>query len=196
MIDWRSQWELHSRYYRNGFLYINLQEFGGPDRVLKLEPGPGFGDLSHPTTRLSLKLLLAHVQNQVVLDVGCGSGILALAAAASGAKKVYGLDIEDEALAHAKTNSALNSLNIHWLKPEQMISLKTEAIAAMNMIRSEQAVAWESLRPLHPMITTWITSGVLSEEKETYLKESALRGWKVITMIEEDGWMAFVSKLA
>lgn len=191
MIDWRSQWELHSRYYHDGFLFVNLQEFGGPDRILKLEPGPGFGDLSHPTTRLTLKLLLKDLQDRVVIDVGCGSGILSLAAAAAGAKTVYGLDIEDEALAHAKTNAALNGLEIHWLRPEQMVPLKLEAIAAMNMIRSEQAIAWESLCPLHPMITTWITSGVLSEEKKTYLKEAASRGWKVITMLEEDGWMAF-----
>lgn len=193
MIDWRSQWELHCRYFRDGYLFVNLQEFGGPDRLLKLEPGPGFGDLSHPTTRLSLKLLLKHVKDRIVLDVGCGSGILALAAAASGAKKVYGLDIEDEALEHAKTNAAFNNLEIHWLRPEQMPRLNSDAIAAMNMIRSEQAVAWESLRPLHPQITTWITSGVLAEERDRYLKEAVSREWKVDTVLEEEGWLAFVS---
>lgn len=190
MIDWRSQWELHSPYYRDGLLYVNLQEFGGPDRLLKLEPGPGFGDLSHPTTRLTLKLLLKYVKDQVVLDVGCGSGILALAASAAGAKAVYGLDIDKEALEHARANAVLNKLEVRWLLPEQMEPLQGELIAAMNMIRSEQAVAWKSLRPVHPMIKTWITSGVLSEEKKIYLNEAASRGWKVGTVIEEEGWLA------
>lgn len=191
-IDWHSQWALHSRYFRDGYLSVNLQEFGGPRRILQLEPGPGFGDLSHPTTRLSLKLLLNQVQERVVLDVGCGSGILALAAAASGARKVLGLDIDEEALAHARINARLNRLTaIAWCRPEQLMPLETEATAVMNMIRSEQAIAWESLRALHPKIATWVTSGVLIEEKEIYLKEVEARGWLVETILEEDGWLAF-----
>ena len=166
-IDWKEQWALHSRYFHDDYLRVNLKKFGGPDRLLKLEPGPGFGDLSHPTTRLTLQMMLPLIQDQIVLDVGCGSGILALAAAAAGARAVYGIDIDDAALLHAQRNAALNDLKLVWCRPEKRIQLDQEAWALMNMIRSEQAVAWHSLRALHSHIKTRITSGVLLEEKSS-----------------------------
>lgn len=186
MIDWKEQWSLHSRYYRDGLVQINLKQFGGPERLLKLEPGPGFGDLSHPTTRLTLKMMLPLIKGQVVLDIGCGSGILALAAKAAGAEWVYGIDIDQEALEHAQKNARLNGLEIIWEAPDK---LRDGPIALMNMIRCEQADAWESLRALHPQITTKVTSGVLVEEKELYLAEQ--KDWRVEKITEEEGWLAF-----
>ncbi len=188
---WDTQWALHSPYYRDGLTQLNLLDFGGINTILKLKPGAGFGDLSHPTTRLTLKMMLPLIPNQTVLDVGSGSGILALAAAASRAHAVYACDIDNEALLHGQKNAALNGLKVTWGYPEEIPQLKTGAVALMNMIRSEQAVAWESLRQNHSYIETWITSGVLSEEKETYLKETEKRGWQLQSCLEEANWLVF-----
>jgi ribosomal protein L11 methyltransferase len=78
---------------------------------LRLDPGVAFGTGSHPTTRLCLAWLDAHaVSGKRVLDYGCGSGILAVAAALLGAGEVVGTDIDPQALAAARANSHANGI--------------------------------------------------------------------------------------
>jgi len=78
---------------------------------LRLDPGAAFGTGSHPTTRLCLAWIDAHpVAGRTVLDYGCGSGILALAAARLGARAVTGIDIDPQALAAARANSSANGI--------------------------------------------------------------------------------------
>jgi len=80
---------------------------------LLLDPGMAFGTGSHPTTRLCLEWLCDHVRSGVsVLDYGCGSGILAIAAARLGAARVIGVDIDDNALSAARHNAAANGVAI------------------------------------------------------------------------------------
>ena len=80
---------------------------------LLLDPGMAFGTGSHPTTRLCLEWLCEHVRGgESVLDYGCGSGILAIAAARLGAGQVLGVDIDDNALTAARNNAAANGVEI------------------------------------------------------------------------------------
>ena len=191
-IDWESQWAQHAPGYRDGYLYVGLGSQAKP-RELKLKPGPGFGDLSHPTTRLMLKLMCDHVGNSV-LDVGCGSGILSLAALAMGAASVHGIDIDDEALVHSRCNSQLNGMDISFMRPEEYIVkvIPQEGLTVlMNMIWSEQDVAWDSLKAIHPFVSEVISSGVLLEDDSAYLKLCRKRGWKLLSKIESEGWMAY-----
>jgi len=108
-VIWDKQWELFSPNFKDGKAHIDLTPYGCP-QILQLYPGPGFGDLSHPTTRIVLRLMQPYIKDQAVLDIGCGSGILSLAAAAMGASQVDGYDIDPEAVEHAKKNATLNSL--------------------------------------------------------------------------------------
>lgn len=80
-IDWEAQWETHGHNFQNGCVNIDLSSCGKSNQ-LRLQPGSGFGDLSHPTTRLMLNMLAESINHQTVVDIGCGSGILTLAAAA------------------------------------------------------------------------------------------------------------------
>jgi ribosomal protein L11 methyltransferase len=78
-----------------------------------LDPGMAFGTGSHPTTRLCLEWLSANVAGgETVLDYGCGSGILALAAAKLGAASVLGVDIDDNALTAARDNARRNGVGL------------------------------------------------------------------------------------
>jgi ribosomal protein L11 methyltransferase len=92
---------------------------------LVLDPGLAFGTGSHPTTFLCLQWLTAAVGgHETLLDYGCGSGILAIAAAKLGAKSVLGVDIDDNALIAARDNAEANQVVLqlrhsrarHWTK--------------------------------------------------------------------------------
>jgi ribosomal protein L11 methyltransferase len=79
---------------------------------LRLDPGVAFGTGTHPTTRMCLAWLAAHpIVGRRVLDYGCGSGILAVAAALLGARQVVGTDIDPQALEAARANSAANGID-------------------------------------------------------------------------------------
>jgi ribosomal protein L11 methyltransferase len=84
---------------------------GGLDNLLELDPGQGFGTGAHPSTRLVLEELMARLTGgERVLDVGCGSGVLGLAALRLGASEAVGIDIEAPAVETTRRNAGLNSL--------------------------------------------------------------------------------------
>lgn len=174
-IDWEGQWALHG-----------VKELNIIDKMIKLVSGPGFGDFSHPTTQLMIELMKEHLRGDVVIDIGCGSGILSMAAVALGAKWVIGIDIDAEALEHSRENAKANGFEerCEFCLPEEF-GFEGEAFVLMNMITSEQKEAWrEGIKAVG-----MITSGVLREEREKYLKW--LRGWRVIEEREKEGWLGF-----
>lgn len=193
-IDWTEQWALHSPEFQGGFVLVDLQEMG-IKRILQLQPGPGFGDLSHPTTRLVLKLMRHRIAGRHIIDIGTGSGILALTAAALGAQSVAAIDIDPDALSHAKKNAALNHLQdqIAFYLPQEFSHAAPveRAVVLMNMIRSEQKQAWDALSALHHLPGESIVSGVMSQEKKEYIKLCTSWGWKLKEEIEEEGWVGF-----
>jgi ribosomal protein L11 methyltransferase len=83
----------------------------GLGNLLELDPGQGFGTGAHPSTRLVLEELVARITGgERVLDVGCGSGVLGLAALRLGASRVVAIDIEAPAIETTRRNAALNGL--------------------------------------------------------------------------------------
>lgn len=78
------------------------------ERIMRLDPGMAFGTGEHATTRMCLELL--DVEGKSVIDVGCGSGILGIAAALCGAKDVYMCDIDEQAIDFARKNAQLNAV--------------------------------------------------------------------------------------
>lgn len=89
--------------------------------ALRLDPGRAFGTGSHPSTRLALRFLEARIQGgEQVLDYGCGSGILAIAAARLGAARVDAVDIDPDALAVSAENARLNGAEVRTLTPDAL----------------------------------------------------------------------------
>jgi ribosomal protein L11 methyltransferase len=86
---------------------------------LRLDPGLAFGTGSHPTTRLCLQWLDQHIQgNERVLDYGCGSGILAIAALKFGAAEAWGVDIDPQAISTAHDNARDNDVQAAFYLPD------------------------------------------------------------------------------
>lgn len=191
--NWEEQWETFAPNFHHGLAHVNLTEYGGP--ALLLKPGGGFGDFSHPTTRLTLSLMAPCVKHKTVFDIGCGSGILTIAAVLLGATRAYGIDIEESALQHSRENAKLNqvqqkvlfckTLDPSWLSDDTYVIL-------MNMIESEQQTAWQASRVLHAKKAIVITSGILASSKKHYLELTSRWHWTLIDEKEEEGWMGFV----
>lgn len=192
-IDWQQQWSDFAPGFYAGLAHIDLQTLGGS--ILLLKPGAGFGDLSHPTTRLTLALLAPLVKDKCVIDIGCGSGILSIASVLLGAKRAFGLDIDPHAISHAKENAQLNRVED---RSAFSLQLPTEAfsekplVIVMNMIAAEQKTAWQSLPQIHSCPAWIVTSGVLSSQREHYLQLVSEWGWSLLNEREEEGWMGFV----
>jgi ribosomal protein L11 methyltransferase len=196
-IDWEAQWAVHGNDYHEGCVHIDLKDFGfaNANDIIKLLPGAGFGDVSHPTTRLMLRLMARHIHNQNVVDVGCGSGVLSVCSIAMGANSVQGLDIDPLAIEHTWQNALLNNMQdqISCTLPEsfKLFNANDKVFVLMNMISSEQQVAWKSLSQLHNVIGECITSGILKADKEAYLKQCKAWNWMLKEEMEEDDWCAF-----
>ena len=195
-IDWSEQSALFSPYFSEGKIRVPLSAFSSIDKELLLEPGAGFGDLSHPTTRLTLKKLSEHVKEAYVLDIGCGSGILSLAASLMGSLFVSGIDIDPAAVLHAEKNKTLNFLaNVEFsMTPSTHLDKGSRWVALMNMTFLEQKMAWSSLKDYHENISTLIISGILAEQRDSYLIWSYENRWDLVAESEEDGWSCFVFK--
>ena len=112
--DWSSTWREGFGPRRFGRLRIVPQQHPvaeDAEPVLRLDPGLAFGTGSHPTTAACLEWLAAHLApGQRVLDVGCGSGILALAAHKLGADAVAGVDTDPQARRASRRNAACNNV--------------------------------------------------------------------------------------
>lgn len=184
MIDWTEQWTLHAQNFHDGLAHIEL----GCGKTLRLKAGPGFGDCSHPSTRLVLELMKAYAPGKCIVDLGCGSGVLSLSAAMMGAEQVYGIDICEEAILHARENAKINQLsNVQFGRR----GVKGDLLL-INMISSEQEGAWKEHAYLHDFEGIVISSGILAEQKETYIAQVLSRGWNLLSLKEEQGWVGLV----
>ncbi|MBK9244653.1 MAG: 50S ribosomal protein L11 methyltransferase [Burkholderiales bacterium] len=158
---------------------------------IRLDPGVAFGTGTHPTTRLCLTWLAQSMpQGARVLDYGCGSGVLAIAAAKLGAHQVVGTDIDAQALDAARANGRRNAVDALYTAPERLPAGQFDVVLA-NILANP-------LRLLAPMLLarvapggSLVLSGVLQRQAEeliaTYAQADGtvpLRVWA-----DEDGWV-------
>jgi ribosomal protein L11 methyltransferase len=113
--NWMESWKQHYRPIEAGERLLVLPAWIDPpetDRIiLKIDPGMAFGTGTHPTTQLSLALLERYVEpGQTILDIGCGSGILSVAARKLGAAQAYGVDIDPAAVEISRQTAADNQV--------------------------------------------------------------------------------------
>lgn len=157
---------------------------------LKLDPGLAFGTGTHPTTALCLEWLDDHsLKNKTIIDYGCGSGILAIAAALLGAKRVYAVDLDPQALsatkANANTNGVMDKLDI--LHSENTDKLKQADIVFANILTNTLIALSDTLHANLAKGGQLIMSGILSEQIES-IQHCYSRKLKLQPPIIKDGW--------
>ena len=162
-----------------------------PDRSaisLKLDPGLAFGTGSHPTTRLCLRWLDTHLAGgETLLDYGCGSGILAIAAVKLGAAQVDGVDIDTQAITAAQDNAALNDVTAHFCPPDELGSGTYDVVVA-NILTNP-------LKGMAPLLAgrvraggQLVLSGILAEQADDVM--AVYRSWFTFDPPEiDEGWV-------
>jgi len=189
-VDWEKQWKDFSPHMQGNYLTLDLSPYG-VKKTLQLKPGPGFGDLSHPTTSLCLKHMPELCKNHTVIDFGCGSGILSVAAYAFEARKVYSLEIDEASIKHTRKNLCLNGYSTdEVLETLPQLHLEKEALCLINMTFGEQKIALEALDRF-PKQITFLSSGILSTQKDLYTQWAKNQGLEMNLLNELQGWAIF-----
>lgn len=158
---------------------------------IRLDPGVAFGTGSHPTTHLCLQWLDQHVQaKDSVLDFGCGTGILAIAAKKLGADIVCGTDIDPQAVEAAGYNSQVNECEARYYLPKDLPQGEFDIVVANILANPLMMLAPTLISHLKPGARL-VLSGILSQQAQDVInvyqeKDPALHlsVWK-----EKDGWV-------
>lgn len=170
--DWEREWMENFHPMQFGerlWICPSWRDVPNPDAVnVMLDPGLAFGTGTHPTTSLCLQWLDAlELENTLVVDFGCGSGILGVAALKLGAEKVVGIDIDPQALLASKENARRNQVEekIDVYLPQNQPTLEADIVLA-NILAGP-------LRELRHIITDYckpggklVLSGILVEQAE------------------------------
>lgn len=176
-----------------------------PDRyVVRLDPGHTFGSGSHPTTRAVLMALASRVgPATTVLDVGCGSGVLAVAAALLGAPTVHGIDVDVEVPSVVAANAARNGVaDVVTASNEPLSTVAGRAdrydLVAANLLAPVIAGLAGDLQAVVAVGGTLVLSGLLADrwqqtiDQFTHEPIGSQPPWLVDEVVVLDGWVAVV----
>ena len=130
-VDWQAKWRASFTPVKISPRFVVAPPWDAPEGALIIEPGLGFGTGSHPTTRSALAAVDDLADGlRTALDVGCGSGILGIAAAKLG-MSVQGIDIDEPAVRDAAHNAALNGVSATWsTRPIQSLDTPCDLVLA------------------------------------------------------------------
>lgn len=177
---WEDGWRAFHHGVRVGRLWVGppWEEAPAGSIVVVIDPGRAFGTGAHATTRLCLELL-QDVEPASLLDVGCGSGVLSVAAAKLGFAPVRAVDIDEVALETTRANAAANEVAV-----EVGSELRPAKLAVMNIALD----VVERMLPQLP-VERAVTSGYLERD------QPRVEGWHPLERRVRDGWAADLLEL-
>ena len=161
--------------------------------VVTLDPGLAFGTGSHPSTRLVLHFLAKNIRGgERFLDYGCGSGILAIAAAKLGASHVDAVDIDPDAVRVAAANAAANSVSMHSVVPEDLAPTEYDFVVS-NILAQPLILLAPLLAERTRRDGRLALSGIL-EAQAAEVAAAYLPFFEPRTAQTEDGWALVVGR--
>lgn len=203
-LDWSEAWK---KYYKPVRIsdritiapsWENYKAATEGELVVELDPGMAFGTGTHPTTVLSIQAIEKNLQpNDLVIDVGSGSGVLSIAAAKLGAKEVYAFDLDEVAVKSSAENVAYNHVQekVEVKQNNLLQAVELEADLIVSNILAEIIVqfvgdASKNLRANG----LFITSGIIQAKKQLVLDELRANHFSIEEINEMDDWVCVVAK--
>lgn len=172
--NWQDHWQQFVEPKQYGGLWIVPSCFPPPDPSainIQMDPGLAFGSGSHPTTQLCLTYLSQmDLNGKCVIDYGCGSGILAIAAHKLGARPVYAIDIDPQALIATKNNAELNGINKDFDVSAANASLRCDVLVANILLTPLLSLHDQLINHLNPD-SELILSGILREQQDQIIDQ-------------------------
>lgn len=182
------------------------------ERIIELDPGMAFGTGTHPTTALCLRTLESVIRGgEEVIDVGTGSGILAIGAMLLGAKRVLALDLDPIAVSSATENSRLNRLEndvqVHLsdllgvLKSQEEggnggplnVTVPVDLVVANILAEIILLFIDDVYAALKPG-GTYIASGIFKNKEDAVAEGLEAAGFAIVDRLRDQDWIAFVAK--
>ena len=178
---WEDRWREFHRPVRAGGLWIGPPWETPPadEPVVVVDPGRAFGTGAHPTTRACVELL-ARLEPRRVLDAGCGSGVLAVAAARLGFAPVFAVDADPVAVETTLRTAASNRVSVH----AAVADVVADALPEVDLVVANiELRAVEQLLARRPAASA-IVSGYFTGDRP------AAEGWEHVERLELEGWAA------
>lgn len=200
--DWADKWKAFFKPTPVGErLFVRpiwIDDYDAGDRaVLNIEPGAAFGTGTHDTTRLCLETLDKIIKDgDTVLDIGCGSGILAISSMLLGATEGFGVDIDELAVKTAKENGKMNGFDEPELKfvcgdLADKVTKQYDVVVA-NIVADIIILFSTQVRAFMKQGAKFIASGIIDTRADEVVSALQNAGLKLTERIEHGGWVCLV----
>lgn len=160
---------------------------------IQLDPGLAFGTGSHATTHLCLEWLAEHVQaGDSVLDYGCGSGILAIAAQKLGSTQTNGVDVDEQAVASTRANALNNQVQVGASLPDGLAEGQYDIVVAnilSNPLKVLAPMLSARVKPGGYLVLAGIFEWQTAEMQQAYGDYLSLQPWR-----DREGWICLVAQ--
>ncbi|MEQ1822576.1 MAG: 50S ribosomal protein L11 methyltransferase [Fimbriimonadaceae bacterium] len=200
--DWSEMWKVHFKPRQIGARIMIRPTWEDPTPVplqnieIVLDPGQAFGTGDHPTTRLCLELMQEiPIQGASVYDLGCGSGILAIAACKLGAASVFASDSDATSVIVSRQNSLLNEVNFEAEQGEGFLRNEPYDVVLSNIISATLIRLAPDAQQQVKRGGFWLVSGIIEGNWPDVRKAAEQCGFTLEKQLKEDEWIGAVFRL-